>query len=129
MGGQRGLRYALYLACDDLREAGESLKKQGAVASAFDVTEKLRYGDVLAAGSAVLQRSGAGEAMVRLDGQAREMPRSLPAGFTGGEMAAETALTLSMSPAERAEQAETVSWGEDPVRLLAERLWAAAGNR
>ena len=27
MGGQRGLRYALYLACDDLREAGETMSR------------------------------------------------------------------------------------------------------
>ncbi|MBR5538002.1 MAG: hypothetical protein IKU58_08890, partial [Clostridia bacterium] len=79
MGGQRGLRYALYLACDDLREAGETLKKQGAVASAFDITEKLSYGDVLAAGAAVLQRSGAGEARVLLDGEARDMSAMPPA--------------------------------------------------
>ena len=38
MGGERGLRYALYLACDELREAGEHLKKQGALVSAFDIT-------------------------------------------------------------------------------------------
>ena len=37
MGGQRGLRYALYLACDDLREAGETLKKQGAAISQLDL--------------------------------------------------------------------------------------------
>ena len=69
MGGQRGLRYALYLACDQLREAGESLKKQGAVASAFDITEKLSYGDVVAAGAVILGRSGADTAAVRVEGQ------------------------------------------------------------
>lgn len=68
MGGQRGLRYALYLACDALREAGESLKKQGIVASAFDITEKLSYGDVVAAGAAILSRSGADTSAVRVDG-------------------------------------------------------------
>ena len=68
MGGQRGLRYALYLACDALREAGESLKKQGTLASAFDITEKLTYGDVVAAGAAILGRSGADTAAVRVAG-------------------------------------------------------------
>lgn len=58
MGGERGLRYALYLACDELREAGEHLKKQGALASAFEITERLSYGDVVAAGAAILGQSG-----------------------------------------------------------------------
>ena len=68
MGGEKGLRYALYLACDDLRQAGESLKKQGALASAFDITEKLSYGDVVAAGAAILGQSGTDTAAVSLEG-------------------------------------------------------------
>lgn len=130
MGGQRGLRYALYLACDDLREAGETLKKQGAVASAFDITEKLGYGDVLAAGSAVLQRSGAQEAMVRLDGQPREMPKGIPAaGQIPVAPEAGAAVWGAMPSAALPESAGESFFDTDPVRQLADRLWAAVGNR
>ena len=130
MGGERGLRYALYLACDDLREAGETLKKQGAVATAFDITEKLSYGDVLAAGSAVLQRSGAGEAMVRLDGQAQSIPTGMPVAAAEGMAAgADKGLWAGWSPRPLPEHTEGVSFDADPVRELADRLWAAAGNR
>lgn len=71
MGGERGLRYALYLSCDALRQAGEQMKQQGALALSFDITQRLAYGDILAAGGAVLEQSGAGGAQVRLlaDGQ------------------------------------------------------------
>ena len=130
MGGQRGLRYALYLACDDLREAGEMLKKQGVVASAFDITEKLGYGDVLAAGSAVLQRSGAQEARVRLEGRPQELPKGLPGtgeslltGETGGSV------WSPLPPAALPESAGEGLFAPDPVRQLADRLWAATGNR
>ena len=130
MGGQRGLRYALYLACDDLREAGETLKKQGAVASAFDITEKLSYGDVLAAGYAVLQRSGAQDAMVRLDGQPRELPGgTLGAGIGLLTPEAGAAVGSVIPVAAPAESAGESLVGADPVRQLAHRLWAAAGNR
>ena len=71
MGGEKGLRYALYLACDDLRQAGESLKIQGALASAFDITEKLSYGDVVAAGAAILGQSGTDTAAVSMEGGQR----------------------------------------------------------
>ena len=130
MGGERGLRYALYLACDDLREAGETLKKQGAVATAFDITEKLRYGDVLAAGAAILQRSGAGEASVRLDGQAQSIPAGMPAvSAEGPSVGADRSLWAGWSPRPLPEHTEGVSFDTDPVRELADRLWAAAGNR
>lgn len=130
MGGQRGLRYALYLACDDLREAGETLKKQGAVASAFDITEKLGYGDVLAAGAAILQRSGAQEARVRLDGEAQTMPAApfaaVPEGLPEG---GGHGFWGEMPPRAAAESTDGTAFGTDPVRQLADRLWAAAGNR
>lgn len=130
MGGQRGLRYALYLACDDLREAGETLKKQGAVASAFDITEKLSYGDVLAAGSAVLQRSGAQEAMVRLDGDVQGLPRTLPQAMPEGAIPQPgEGIWGTGSPAALPESGGEDLFAADPVRQLADRLWAAAGNR
>lgn len=66
MGGERGLRYALYLSCDALRQAGEQMKRQGALALNFDITQRLAYGDILAAGGAILEKSGAGNAQVRL---------------------------------------------------------------
>ena len=130
MGGQRGLRYALYLACDDLREAGETLKKQGAVASAFDITEKLSYGDVLAAGSAVLRRSGAQEARVRLDGEAGDMA-AVPflAVSEGLPEGAEARLWGGLIHPASVESAPGTVGETDPVRQLADRLWAAAGNR
>lgn len=130
MGGQRGLRYALYLACDDLREAGETLKKQGTVASAFDITEKLSYGDVLAAGSAVLQRSGAREAMVRLEGVQQELPRTLPRTMQEGASPRPGAgIRGAVLPAALPESGEEGLFAADPVRQLADRLWTAAGNR
>ena len=58
MGGERGMRYALYLACGAVREAGERLKAQGRAATPFDATEGLAYADVLAAGRAILGRAG-----------------------------------------------------------------------
>ena len=122
MGGERGLRYALYLACDQLREAGERLRRQGELASAFDITQRMRYGDVTAAGAAVLRRSGAEEARVSL--QERDggfLPLTAPGG-------------VWMEPGRQA------AAGEDAARLpqssdgwdareLADRLWMAAGNR
>ena len=130
MGGQRGLRYALYLACDDLREAGETLKKQGAVASAFDITEKLSYGDVLAAGAAVLQRSGAGEARVLLDGEARDMSAMPPAAVAEGLPEGGAGYFWGTLPHTAAAQNAPGTVNDtDPVRQLADRLWAAAGNR
>lgn len=131
MGGEKGLRYALYLACDDLRQAGESLKKQGALASAFDITEKLSYGDVVAAGAAILGQSGTDTAAVSLEGGERaaesqgmalaeEMLGSNAAalravGGTGSYNGEDTAMTFAQR-------------GTDPWEL-ADKLWAAWGNR
>ena len=126
MGGERGLRYALYLACDELREAGESLRKQGALDSAFDITLRLGYGDVLAAGRAVLQQSGAEEGRVRLDGGVQ----------SDASRSAETLLPPAaegMYPLlwQQETQPETPGWitAGQVAREFADRLWAAAGNR
>ena len=133
MGGERGLRYALYLACDDLREAGESLKKQGALVSAFDITERMGYGDVVAAGAAVLRQSGAYSSRVALEGEER------------ATVQAEGVLSERMEGLlpQNAEEAYPAPWlpEEDLLRRngwitagqvareFADRLWAAAGNR
>ncbi len=129
MGGEKGLRYALYLSCKELREAGESLRKQGSIGSAFDITQRLTYGDVTAAGAIILARSGvdsdrvtAGEedslqrgqafAARMLEGEedpalfARSWPKT-------GEMAGESPLF----------PAKNDDWA------LADRLMAARGNR
>lgn len=131
MGGEKGLRYALYLACDDLRQAGESLKKQGSLASAFDITEKLSYGDVVAAGAAILGQSGTDTGNVMLEGGA---PAAQKQGFslaekmlgehpeilqTAGNSALYETGDAAISFAQR---------GTDPWEL-ADRLWAAWGNR
>lgn len=137
MGGERGLRYALYLACDDLREAGESLKKQGAVATAFDITEKLSYGDVLAAGAAVLGQSGTDTAAVSLEGGDSAAQK---AGMTLAERMVEGESTLSRAVGDAGSYGGYVSTPEEPFAQggasgrndpweLADRLWAAWGNR
>ena len=136
MGGERGLRYALYLACDDLREAGESMKKQGTVASAFDITEQLSYGDVLAAGAAILSRSGAQQPQVRMDDEAQPLPAGMPLSGRGQEE------LLTMPDAERVYPLAPQGWADAEVmerngwisagqvaRDFADRLWAASGNR
>lgn len=69
MGGERGARYALWLACADLREAGELMRKKGGVLSAFDFTEKLPYADVMAAAAAIFERSGASAPLVTVTGE------------------------------------------------------------
>ena len=100
------------------------------MATAFDITEKLRYGDVLAAGAAILQRSGAGEARVRLDGQAQSIPTGMPVAAVEGMAAgADKDFWAGWSPRPLSEHTEGVSFDTDPVRELADRLWAAAGNR
>lgn len=135
MGGERGMRYALYLACDDLREAGETMKKQGAVASAFDITERLRYGDVLAAGAAILARSGARQSQVSLDGEVQGLPVTGPLSFGGeGTLFPPAADSILPDGENRpvdpliAEQNGWISAGQ-VARDFADRLWAAAGNR
>lgn len=85
MGGERGLRYALYLSCDALRQAGEQMKKQGALALSFDITQRLAYGDILAAGGAILEKSGAGSAQVRLLGSTENAQEEGSSLHSGGE--------------------------------------------
>lgn len=131
MGGEKGLRYALYLACDDLRQAGESLKKQGTLASAFDITEKLSYGDVVAAGAAILGQSGTDTAAVSLKGgetvaQSRGM--ALAEEMLGGNTPVLRAVE-GAGPYKSAEAAVSFAQrGTDPWEL-ADKLWAAWGNR
>lgn len=129
MGGQRGLRYALYLACDQLREAGESLKKQGTLASAFDITERLSYGDVVAAGSAILSRSGADTSAVRLEAREGEgWTAAVPQERSGAWMispAVEGAQAVSIF----AEQNDLFVQSGWDIRDFVDRLSAAAGNR
>ena len=134
MGGQRGLRYALYLACDQLREAGESLKKQGAVASAFDITERLSYGDVVAAGTVILGRSGADTAAVRVDGGQQTAAGmgavTTPQAFLTGEqvfsrLAGEDVLPEGFSGGEEGLFARR---GRE-LQAFVDGLTAAAGNR
>ena len=135
MGGERGLRYALYLACDDLREAGESMRKQGTVAAAFDITERLSYGDVLAAGAAILARSGAQQSQVYLDGEEQALPAAK-------HLPMEDTEPWLLPVAESAYPAGEQGWADPAVmeqngwisagqvaRDFADRLWAAAGNR
>jgi len=136
MGGERGLRYALYLACDDLREAGESMKKQGAVASAFDITEQLSYGDVLAAGAAILSRSGAQQPQVRMDDEAVPLPAAMPLSGGGQEERLTLPVAQSVYPSEPqgwadADVMERNGWisAGQVARDFADRLWAASGNR
>lgn len=134
MGGERGMRYALYLACDELREAGESMRKQGLVAAAFDITERLRYGDVLAAGSAILDRSGAQQSQVYLDGEQQQLPAATLLAETGA-MPDFPAAAQSFYPAEPQAWADPVVMEQNGwisagqvARDFADRLWAAAGN-
>lgn len=134
MGGQRGLRYALYLACDQLREAGESLKKQGNLASAFDITEKLSYGDVVAAGAAILGRSGADSSAVRVDGGppavTEPMAVSAEQSFLTGEQVF-SRLTGRVGMPERVSDGEEGLFVRRSLELqdLMDGLTAAAGNR
>ena len=87
MGGDRGARYALWLSCEALREAGESLRKSGQLLSPFDLTEALPYADALAAAGAVLRQSGAVRPMVEeegadeADGGAEDWLATVPAAF------------------------------------------------
>ncbi len=133
MGGEKGLRYALYLSCDELRQAGESLKKQGALASAFDITERLSYGDVVAAGAAILGQSGTDTTAVSLEGGQQAVAgggmalaeRFLEGGFPETQAGGK----IGLYPAAAESEAVTFAQkGTDPWEL-ADRLWAAWGNR
>lgn len=131
MGGEKGLRYALYLACDDLRQAGESLKKQGALASAFDITEKLSYGDVVAAGAAILGQSGTDTAAVTMEGgekTAHNQGMALAEEMLGSNLSAFRAIGDTGSYKSEDAAITFAQRGTDPWELV-DRLWAAWGNR
>lgn len=131
MGGERGLRYALYLACDDLRQAGESLKKQGTLASAFDITERLSYGDVVAAGAAILGQSGTDTGAVGLEGgqqAASGQGMALAGEMLGGNRPVFQAAETGGSHKSVDEAISFARRGTDPWEL-ADKLWAAWGNR
>lgn len=131
MGGEKGLRYALYLACDDLRQAGERLKKQGALASAFDITEQLSYGDVVAAGAAILGQSGTDTASVTMEGGGQAALRQgmslAEEMLDGGSGAIRKMETMGAAPNDDGALA-FARQGTDPWEL-ADKLWAAWGNR
>ena len=129
MGGEKGLRYALYLSCDELRQAGENLKKQGALASAFDITERLSYGDVVAAGSAILRRSGADTSAVRLETQEGEGWMAAIPPESGGEWMFSPSLESAPSVPAFAEQNQLFEQRGWEIRDFVDRLSAAAGNR
>lgn len=144
MGGQRGLRYALYLACPALREAGEALQREGRLAMAFQITERLPYADLMAAGNAILERSGGGQAKVslktkdgvqRLTAERREEQSLLRRGDdeaavfsaeereeTDGEADFFSGKGFSSGNSGKEEQALALA------RFFADRLTAAAGN-
>lgn len=153
MGGERGLRYALYLSCDALRQAGEQMKKQGALALSFDITQRLTYGDILAAGGAILEKSGAGSARVRLladgenaqnaqeasvqlhsDGEhfwqsalpeTREVPGDDGSIQSGAGQSSGTLLKTLLSSGEKAQDEDAVM---ALAQVFAERLVSAAAN-
>ena len=136
MGGERGLRYALYLACDELREAGEHLKKQGALASAFDITERLSYGDVVAAGAAILGQSGTDTGSVRLEGgrqaafqQQGETETGALLPRSAGQVYPGRAEDWFGSAGTEEEPLLERPFRERDAGDLADRLWAAWGNR
>ncbi len=127
MGGERGMRYALYLSCKELREAGESLRKQGTVGSPFDITAGLNYGDVVAAGRAILQRSGT---QGRVSARGGRVQQGQPVAFQLPEVAEmggyppESAIKVEEMPGESPSIAP-----KDDHWALADRLLAAWGNR
>ena len=65
LGGVRGAWYALWLACDSLREAGARRAAAGEGAVDFDITEEIPHADALAAGGIIARLSGVGPAYVR----------------------------------------------------------------
>ena len=147
MGGEKGLRYALYLSCDALRQAGEQLRLQGALAMSFDITRRLAYGDILAAGGAILEKSGAAGAQVSLleEGPEGERTRELSAGETPfwQSLPEEPEATEPEGEPEQTEREEyglrqlfsrqEEERGEDAVlelaRVFARRLVSAAANQ
>lgn len=65
-GGERGARYAIYLSCQELREAGEQLRLRGEIISPFDITRGIPYADAIAAAGIIVRLSGGSEAMIRM---------------------------------------------------------------
>ena len=66
MGGEKGARYALYLSCAELREAGALLAQSKSAPSPLDITGRIPYADVMAAARIVLSLSGADRADIRI---------------------------------------------------------------
>lgn len=148
MGGERGLRYALYLSCDALRQAGEQMKRQGALALSFDITQRLAYGDILAAGGAILEKSGAGNAQVRLLGRSENAQEEALTLHSGGEsfwqnadaeeqQAQEETNALFGEYFSHTRKKQLISSGEDAqsedtllalARVFAQRLASASAN-
>lgn len=91
MGGERGARYAVYLACDSLRQAGERLQLEGAVQTPFDITQRLGYSDVLAAAGLIAGASGGGSPLVRLLDEQEDAQAAIAAGMPQAEASAEAA--------------------------------------
>ncbi len=129
MGGERGLRYALYLACGDLREAGESLRRQGKVGSAFDITERLTYGEAAAAGQAILARSGVeGGVTEPRDGEVSAQGEAFVRQMLQGTQGAQPFARMAAAPEDDAGESPRLSLQKGDW-TLADRLLAARGNR
>lgn len=79
MGGEAGARYALYLACDALRQAGDAMQKQGEILSPFDITQRIPYSDTAAAAALIFSLSGAGQADIRLLAEDEEEEQAIAA--------------------------------------------------
>ena len=112
------------------------MKKQGALVSAFDITEQLSYGDVVAAGAAILGQSGTDTGGVRLEGGRQAAFQQQ------GETEAGALLPRSAGqvyPGRAEDWFGSAGTEEEPLRErpfrerdagdLADRLWAAWGNR
>jgi len=104
------------------------------VASAFDITERLSYGDIVAAGAAILGRSGADTAAVRLDGEQMaaagvSVTAAQQAFFTGEQVFAP--LTGTVGAPEGFFGGEEGLFTRRGLELQAfvDSLTAAAGNR
>ena len=112
------------------------MKKQGALVSAFDITEQLSYGDVVAAGAAILGQSGTGIGGVRLEG-GRQAAFQQQGETEAGALLPRSAGRVYPGRAEN--WVASAGTEEDPLRErpfqewdagdLADRLWAAWGNQ
>ncbi len=98
MGRERGARYALYLSCDAIAQAGQSLHESGEVLSPLDITERIAYADLAAAAAIIFSISGADAAQVRvLAPDEREEDAFLPAVSVAHTVAGEAASALTFS--------------------------------